>query len=148
MDSELLKQLSIPLFTGVIGYIINWTGVWMLFHPIRFVGFRIPGLSAVAQLLPRRMQEIPGIMHGGVGWQGIVPNRAAKMGSIAVDKGIAKLGTPGDFYQELEPDKIAEHILTSTRGDVRDVVERIMAREHPTLWRDLPSRLREGVHER
>src|SRR3954454_8850905 len=91
--SDTLKAITIPLFTGVIGYIINWTGVWMLFHPVRFVGFRIPGLSAVAQLLPRRMQEIPGIMHGGVGWQGIVPNRAAKMGSIAVDKGIAKLGT-------------------------------------------------------
>ena len=33
------------------------------------------------------------------------------MGSIAVDKGIAKLGSPGDFYDQLEPDKIAEHIL-------------------------------------
>ncbi len=37
MDGELLKQISIPVFTGVIGYVINWTGVWMLFHPIRFV---------------------------------------------------------------------------------------------------------------
>ena len=43
MDSELLKQISIPVFTGVIGYVINWTGVWMLFHPIRFTGFRFPG---------------------------------------------------------------------------------------------------------
>ena len=51
-------------------------------------------------------------MQGGIGWQGIVPARAAKMGSIAVDKAIAKLGTPAEFYQELEPDKIAEHIVT------------------------------------
>ena len=27
MDGELLKQISIPVFTGVIGYVINWTGV-------------------------------------------------------------------------------------------------------------------------
>jgi uncharacterized membrane protein YheB (UPF0754 family) len=148
MDSELIKQLTIPVFTGVIGYIINWTGVWMLFHPIRFHGFRVPGLAALAQLLPRRLQEVPGIMHGGVGWQGIVPNRAAKMGSIAVDKGIAKLGTPADFYQQLEPEQIAEHVLTVARQDIRDVVERIIEREHGRLWRDLPPRAREAVHAR
>ena len=148
MDSELLKQISIPVFTGVIGYIINWTGVWMLFHPIHFVGFRIPGLSAVAQLLPRRLQEIPGIMHGGVGWQGIVPNRAAKMGSIAVDKGVAKLGTTSEFYQQLDPEAIAEHVINVAQADIHDVVERIMEREHAQLWRDLPPRVRERVHQR
>jgi uncharacterized membrane protein YheB (UPF0754 family) len=148
MDSELFKQLSIPVFTGVIGYIINWTGVWMLFHPIRFHGFRIPGLSALAQLLPRRLQEVPGIMHGGVGWQGIVPNRAAKMGSIAVDKGIAKLGTASEFYQQLEPKAIAEHVVEAAQQDIRGVVEGIMEREHPQLWHDLPPRVREGVHSR
>src|SRR5881398_1640201 len=120
----------------------------MLFHPLRFRGFRLPGLAGLARLLPRKIQQIPGVMVGGIGWQGIIPSRAAKMGSIAVDKGIAKLGTPGDFYEQLEPDKIAEHILTTARGDVRDVVERIMQREHPGLWRDLPPRVREGVHER
>ena len=148
MDSELLKQLSIPVFTGVIGYIINWTGVWMLFHPVRFVGFRIPGLAALAQLLPRRLQEIPGIMHGGVGWQGIVPNRAAKMGSIAVDKGIAKLGTTSEFYQQLDPEAIAEHVINVAQADIHDVVERIMEREHAQLWHDLPPRVRERVHQR
>jgi hypothetical protein len=93
MDSELLKDLTIPLFTGAIGYATNWSGVWMLFYPVRFAGWRIPGLSRPAPLLPRRIQQIPGVMQGGVGWQGIIPSRAAKMGSISVDKGIAKLGS-------------------------------------------------------
>ena len=148
MDSATLKLISIPLFTGAIGYIINWTGLWMLFHPIRFTGFRFPGLAPLARVLPRKLQEVPGIMHGGVGWQGIIPTRAAKMGSIAVDKGIAKLGRPGEFYEQLEPDKIAEHILATARRDIREVVERIMQREHPQLWNDLPPRLREAVHAR
>jgi hypothetical protein len=26
IDSETLKLITIPLFTGVIGYVINWTG--------------------------------------------------------------------------------------------------------------------------
>jgi uncharacterized membrane protein YheB (UPF0754 family) len=148
MDSETLKLITIPLFTGVIGYIINWTGLWMLFHPIRFTGFRMPGLAPLARLLPRKLQEVPGIMHGGVGWQGIVPNRAAKMGSIAVDKGIAKLGSAGDFYQQLEPDKIAEHVLATAKRDIRELVERIMEREHGRFWHDLPPRVREAVHAR
>jgi len=120
----------------------------MLFYPIRFAGFRLPGLKPLSNLLPRRIQQIPGVMQGGVGWQGIIPSRAAKMGSLAVDKGIAKLGSPADFYEQLNPEEIAEHILTSARVDIRDMIERIMRREHPQLWEDLPPRVREGVHQR
>jgi uncharacterized membrane protein YheB (UPF0754 family) len=105
-------------------------------------------MRPVVLMLPRKIQQIPGFMHGALGWQGIIPSRAAKMGSIAVDKGIAKLGSPGDFYHQLEPDKIAEHILATARGDMREVVERIMEREHPQLWHDLPPQFREAVHRR
>jgi uncharacterized membrane protein YheB (UPF0754 family) len=148
MDSELLKDVTIPLFTGAIGYLTNWSGVWMLFYPVRFAGFHIPGLARLAHLLPRRLQQIPGVMRGGVGWQGIIPSRAAKMGSIAVDKGIAKLGSPADFYRQLEPEAIAEHILATAREDIRDVVDRIMEREYPDTWPGVPSRVREAVHAR
>ena len=44
MDAELLKQISIPIFSGFIGYATNWSGVWMLFNPLGFKGFRLPGL--------------------------------------------------------------------------------------------------------
>src|SRR6476646_1726055 len=148
MDGELLKDLSIPLFTGAIGYLTNWSGVWMLFYPVRFAGWRLPGLSRLAPLLPRRIQQVPGVMQGGVGWQGIIPSRAAKMGSIAVDKGIAKLGSPADFYGELEPEAIAEHILETAQQDIREVVDRIMEREYPDTWNGMPRRVREAVHSR
>ena len=148
MDGDLLKQLTIPLFTGAIGYLTNWTGVWMLFYPVRFAGWRLPGLRRLAPLLPRRIQQIPGVMQGGAGWQGIIPSRAAKMGSIAVDKGIAKLGSPADFYRQLEPETIAEHILATARDDIREVVDRIMEREYPDTWRGMPRRVREAVHAR
>src|SRR3712207_4137483 len=120
----------------------------MLFWPIRFKGFRLPGLAPLANVLPRRVQQIPGIMQGGIGWQGIIPSRAAKMGSISVDKAIAKVGNASDFYEQLDPDTIAEHIIASSNGEIRDLVERTMEREHPRLWHDLPPRIREAVHER
>jgi uncharacterized membrane protein YheB (UPF0754 family) len=148
MDSQTLSLITIPLFTGAIGYVTNWTGVWMLFYPVRFRGFKLPGLAAFANLLPRRIRQIPGVGQGGIGWQGIVPSRAAKMGSIAVDKGIAKLGGAADFYEQLDPETIAEHILATARGEIHDLVERIMERERPQLWHDLPPRLRAAVHAR
>jgi uncharacterized membrane protein YheB (UPF0754 family) len=148
MSGELLKELTIPLFTGAIGYLTNWSGVWMLFYPVQFRGWRIPGLARLAPLLPRRIQQIPGVMQGGMGWQGIIPSRAAKMGSIAVDKGIAKLGSPADFYGQLEPEAIAEHILETAQQDIREVVDRIMEREYPDTWNGMPRRVREAVHSR
>jgi uncharacterized membrane protein YheB (UPF0754 family) len=148
MSSDTISLLTIPLFSAAIGYVTNWTGVWMLFNPVRFAGFRLPGLKVLAQVLPRRIQQVPGIMVGGVGWQGIIPSRAAKMGSIMVDKGIAKLGTPGELYDRIDPEKLADYIVESSRGDIRDLVERAVQREHPQLWRDLTPEMREGLHAR
>jgi hypothetical protein len=137
--------LSIPVFTGVVGWLINWTGLVMLFSPVRFHGVTVPGMRQLSRVLPRKLQEVPGILQGGIGWQGIVPARAAKMGSIAVDKAIAKLGTPAEFYQQLEPDQIAEHIVNVFEPDMPEMIDQIMRREHPRLWRDLPPRAREAV---
>ncbi len=145
---EWVKLLTIPLFTGAIGWLINWTGLIMLFNPVRFHGWRVPGLLELSTLLPRKIQEIPGIMQGGIGWQGIVPARAAKMGSISVDKAISKLGTPSEFFQQLEPEKMAEHIVTVFEPEIPSIVDRTMRREHPGLWSDLPERAKQAVYAR
>ena len=141
-------MITVPLFTGVIGYTTNWTGVLMLFYPVHFRGFRARWLHSLARLLPYKVRQIPGVMVGGIGWQGIVPSRAAKMGSLSVDSGIAKLGTPKEFFKQLDPEKIAEQIVVSTRGEIPNIVERVMLREHPQLWNDLPSQLKELAIER
>lgn len=147
-DLHWFAFLSIPVFTGVIGWLINWSGLWMLFSPVTFKGVRVPGMRELASVLPRKVQEVPGVLQGGVGWQGIVPARAAKMGSIAVDKAIAKLGTPAEFYQQLEPDRIAEHIVTVFRPEIPELVDQVMRQEYPRLWRDLPAPVKEAVYQR
>lgn len=149
-DPRFLTHLiSVPLFTGVIGYVTNWTGVIMLFQPMRFHGVRVPGLRFLYAYLPRRVQVIPAITHSGrFGWQGIIPSRVSKMASISVDKALLKVGSIGDFYREFEPDKIADHIAATAQAEIRGVVERIMEREHPQLWHDLPPVLKSAVHAR
>ena len=149
MSRSTAALIAVPFFTGAIGYVTNWTGVLMLFYPVRFRGWRAPWLRSLAHALPYRLQQIPGIMVGGIGWQGIVPSRAAKMGSLAVDVGIAKLGTPREFFDRLEPEKIAEHIAGSLRAEIRPIVDRVMEREQPRLWRELPRAIKElDLHAR
>lgn len=150
MDQKLLIDLiSIPLFTGVIGYVTNWSGVLMLFAPLRFYGLRVPGLRLLYPFLPRRVQVIPALQADGrFGWQGIVPSRAAKMASIAVDKSLAKVGGIRDFYRELEPDTIAEHLVSVAHAEIREVVNRIMEQEEPELWAELPPVVRVAVYRR
>ncbi|MEX0428163.1 hypothetical protein AB3X52_11080 [Nocardioides sp. DS6] len=148
MEINWLHFWSVPVFTAVIGWLINWTGLWMLFAPIHFHGFRVPGLKEVAGSLPRKLQEVPGILRGGLGWQGIVPARAAKMGSIAVDRALSKMATAREFYEQLEPDVIAEHIVDVFKPEIPLLVDEIMWREHPRFWRDLPRPLRATVIER
>ncbi|MEQ1786297.1 MAG: hypothetical protein ABL966_04535, partial [Acidimicrobiales bacterium] len=145
----LFELITIPLFTGVIGYVTNWSGVLMLFEPVRYHGVRVPGLKVLFPFLPRRVQVIPVLSKDGrLGWQGIVPSRVDKMASIATDKALSKVGSISDFYRELEPDKIADRLLTTARAEIRGVVERIMQQEHPQLWKDLPPALKETVFAR
>jgi uncharacterized membrane protein YheB (UPF0754 family) len=148
MSKSTLALISIPIVTGVIGYVTNWSGVLMLFYPVHFRGIRARWLSRISHRLPRRLQQIPGIMVGGIGWQGIVPSRAAKMGSLAVDVGLVKLGTPTEFFAELDQAEISAQILSALAPEVREIVVRVMERSHPRLWGDLPERLQELVQQR
>jgi uncharacterized membrane protein YheB (UPF0754 family) len=148
LSNSTLALVSVPFFTGVIGYVTNWTGVLMLFYPVHFKGIRALWLNRLARVMPYKIQQIPGIMVGGIGWQGIVPSRAAKMGSLAVDSGIAKLGTPREYFRQLDPEKIAEQIVVSTKDDIPEIVDRVMRREHPRLWSDVPSQVKELVFQR
>ena len=148
MRESTLALISIPIVTGVIGYVTNWTGVLMLFYPVHFRGLRARWLSHIAWRLPHRLQQIPGIMVGGIGWQGIIPSRAPKMGSLAVDVGLSKLGTPREFFDQLDQDKISAQILSALAPEVRGIVERVMERNHPRLWSDMPGRMREMIQQR
>ncbi len=148
MATSTIALITVPLVTGVIGYTTNWTGVLMLFYPVHFRGLRAGWLQAVSRILPYRLRQIPGVMVGGIGWQGIVPSRAAKMGSLSVDSGIAKLGTPKEFFRQLDPEKIAEQIVLSTQDEVPAIVDRVMEQESPQLWHDLPPQIRRLVIQR
>lgn len=121
------------MFAGVIGYFTNWVAIKMMFLPIDFWGVKMPF-------------TLKGIPIGG--WQGIIPSKAAKMGSITVDTGLSKLGTMAEFYQALEPDVLAAHVVKSSRTEIHRIIDEIIAREYPDLWAQLPIVVKQAVHAR
>ncbi|MGQ0625628.1 MAG: hypothetical protein ACT4PP_13395 [Sporichthyaceae bacterium] len=144
-----IDVVSIPIFSALAGLVTNWTGVIMLFAPIRFRGFHCPGVKTLFPFLPRKLQVLPIFAPGGIlGFQGFIPARAERMASICVDKGLSKLGSIRDFLTELEPDRIAAQLANVARHDIRPMVDEVMAREHPELWEQLPTQLREVVYQR
>lgn len=139
--------VSIPIFSAIAGILTNWTGVLMLFAPTRFTGFYVPGLKTLFPFLPRKLQILPIFAPGGIlGFQGFVPARAEKMASFISDKALVKIGSPSDFYRELDPDALAARIASAGRPLLRPMVDELMRREHAQLWSDLPPRLRELLY--
>jgi len=142
------RLLLIPLITGIIGYITNWAAIQLLFRPIDFVGVRLPGMKELAPSFPRKLKQIPGVVEGRVGWQGIIPSRSARMGTIAAEKGIAKIATEREFYEEFDPERIATYMVANSKDDIGQLTEDVLREEYPELWANTPRPVRELIHAR
>lgn len=142
------RLLLIPFITGLIGYATNWVAIRFLFYPIDFVGIRVPGLKRLAPLMPRKLRQIPGMMEGRLGWQGIIPSRSEKMGSIAAEKGVAKIATEREFYEALDPEEISAHMVQNSQEEIRQLTDEVLRKEYPELWRSIPRQVRELIHAR
>ena len=58
-DKFWVELLTIPIFSAIAGVLTNWTGVLMLFVPINFTGFYMPGVRFIFPWLPRKVQILP-----------------------------------------------------------------------------------------
>ena len=109
------RYLSIPVVAAFVGWSTNWIAIKLLFYPIEPIG-KPPYL----------------------GWQGILPSKAAKMGAITADTTLSKLGTLKDVFESMQPQRIADHLVNYIESRLDAYVEWIMLEEHPKLWNSLP----------
>jgi uncharacterized membrane protein YheB (UPF0754 family) len=110
---------SIPLVAALIGYVTKLVAIKMMFEPLQFVGVR-PYL----------------------GWQGIVPRRAARMAGIAVDTMTRDLISANEVVARLDPDRIAQEIADPMRRATSEITREIMAEYQPGVWDAMPSPVR------
>ncbi|KDN20448.1 DUF445 domain-containing protein [Amycolatopsis rifamycinica] len=117
--------VSIPVVAALIGYGTKLVAIRMMFQPVEFVGVK-PFL----------------------GWQGIVPKRAARMASIACDTMTEQLIKPAEVVARLDAGRIAKEIEKPLLAGVEDIVREVAGHYQPGLWESLPVRVQRLVIER
>lgn len=118
-------NFTIPIVAAVIGYVTKLVAIRMMFQPLEFSGIK-PYL----------------------GWQGIVPRRAARMASIAVDTMTRDLISAADVLGRLDPDLVAQELAKPMAEAAEDITRELMAQFQPGLWESLPDAARRLVISR
>lgn len=117
--------LSMPLIAAIIGYVTKIAAVRMMFQPLEFVGIK-PYL----------------------GWQGVIPRKAQKMASIAVDVITSRLITIEEIFARLDPRHIAAEIEKPMLGAVEQITREVLSQHQPGLWEMLPNFVRDRLIKR
>lgn len=117
--------LSMPLVAALIGYGTKIVAIEMMFKPLEFVG-RPPLL----------------------GWQGIVPRRAARMASIACDTMTDKLISPAEVFERLDAERVAKEIEKPLLDNIDEITRQVAVQFQPGLWESLPEAVRRLVVSR
>ena len=120
---QLLIDLSImPFMYGFIGWLTNWQAVKMIFWPMKFWG-------------------IPPYL----GWQGIVPRKAATFALRTADYLEDKLVHLPEVFARLDPRIIAKKLEPVIDELVDDVVNEVFNRSNPLVWRMVPNVVRREI---
>lgn len=117
--------LSMPFVAAGIGYVTKIVAIKMMFQPIEFLG-KPPYL----------------------GWQGIVPRKAAIMASIACDTMTSKLIRPEDVFDKLDPDRIAAELEKPLLAAVEDITREVASHYSPGLWEAAPEAVKQLIIRR
>lgn len=117
---------TMPFVAAGIGFVTKIVAIRMMFQPIEFVGIKPPFL----------------------GWQGIVPRKAATMASIACDTMTTKLIKPEDIFNKLDPERIAQEVEKPLLAAVEDITREVGSHYAPGLWESAPERVKNMIIHR
>ncbi|HCK7399868.1 TPA: DUF445 family protein [Acinetobacter baumannii] len=117
--------VSIPFMSGLIGYVTKVIAIQMMFSPLEFKGIK-----------------------PFFGWQGIVPRKAEKMATTAVELMTAKLIKPEEIFVRLDPKRIAKEIEKPLMAAAEDITREVAQEYQPGLWEGMPEFARQRLIRR
>ncbi len=117
---------SMPFVACAIGFGTKIVAIRMMFEPIEFVGIKPPFL----------------------GWQGIVPRKAATMAAIACDTMTTRLIRPEDVFNKLDADRVAKEIEKPLLEAVEDITREVAGHYAPGLWEAAPEAVKRLIIRR
>lgn len=122
VEANLWLYLSIPITSGLIGYVTNVVAIQMMFYPLEFIG-RPPYL----------------------GWQGIIPRKCEKMAGIAVETMVPALITEREIFQRMDPQRVAATLREPAAKMVEEVLDEVMSQRWPRAWSLVPPAARQRL---
>jgi len=118
-----LFLLSIPVIAALVGWLTNKLAVWMTFYPLEYKG------------------------KHPFGWQGIIPAKAHKMASKAVELVTSKLISIEEQFEKLNAEEIVEEMRPQLNVLSRHIIETVMKKELPLVWTLLPQYQKEQLYK-
>ena len=102
-DVDLVALLTVPIFTGAIGYVTNWSGVWMLFDPVRSAAVACRAWRRSCASCRAASSRSPGVMHGGDRLAGDHPVARGEDGQHRRRQGHRQARQPGGVLRQARP---------------------------------------------
>ena len=121
---SLLIYLAIPITSALVGWLTNVVAIKMTFYPINFIGIK------------------------PIGWQGIIPSKAAKMSSISVDLWTSKLINVKELFAKINPKKVAKEMLPEFDRISKEIMDEIMHEQAPEIWSRVPESVKKLAYSR
>lgn len=110
-----------PVIAAAVGYATKLLVIEMIFAPLEFKGI------------------------GPIGWQGIIPRRAAKMASITVETLTAELLNPRELFDLIDTEALIRTAEPQLWTAVDEIAYEIAEDLRPGVWRALPAAARERL---
>jgi uncharacterized membrane protein YheB (UPF0754 family) len=125
------EYFLIPWIAGFVGYITNVLALWMTFWPLEFWG--IP------------LFRLPNEPWGIIGWQGIIPTKAAKMASISFDLMTTRLLNIQEVFNRLDPVKFADAMDDAILLLMDNVINEVANEYMPQAWASMPQAVKDDI---
>lgn len=117
------KFAAIPVSSALVGWGTNVLALKMTFYPLDFIGV------------------------GKIGWQGIIPSKAAAMAGKAVDILTTKLITTEDRFSKIDPHRVAEEMEPAMIRLTERIIDEALEAQAPLLWETAPPLLKSRVYQ-
>ncbi|MCB9555028.1 MAG: DUF445 family protein [Deltaproteobacteria bacterium] len=110
MKEFLLILLTIPLITGVIGWVTNWAAVKMIFYPLKYIGI------------------------GPIGWQSIVAKQSTKFAMGVADVVDQNLLKGNEIAERINPADLNAVLGPRLDQDIRALAAEVGEIVAPGAW--------------
>ena len=119
-----LIYLSMPFVAAFVGWSTKIVALEMIYRPLEFRGI------------------------GPIGWQGIVPRRAGKVGSKTIELITANLLKPEELLERIDAAEAVEALRAPLVQAVDEISRDLAEQIRPGLWDSLPEGARKAIQAR